>query len=93
MRELYIDIGAVELNDPNMGAKLAKAAKAHPDAFFVLSDPRRRSVYDATLSALRVTRYLRKQLGLTSTSMAKKIMSSSRASVRGRHEPNADGSA
>lgn len=74
MRDLYADIKALELNDPNMGAKLTKAAKAHPDAFFVLSDPRRRAVYDATMNAIRMTNLLRKQLELTSTSIAKKTL-------------------
>lgn len=75
MRDLYSDIGASELNDPKMGSKLEKASKAQPNAFFVLSDPRRRAVYDSTMKAIRLTALLRKQLELTSTSIAKKTMS------------------
>ncbi len=86
MRELYVDIGAVELNDQNMSTKLMAASETHPDAFFVLSDPRRRAVYDATLAALRMTRQLRKQLGLTSTSMAIKTLASSNAPSRVRQQ-------
>ena len=73
MRNLYSEIGITRLNDPHFKSKVDRVARTNPDVFFILNDPRRKSVYDQTLIALQLTAQLRKKLGLEETSLGIKI--------------------
>ena len=73
MRNLYSEIGITRLNDPHLQFKIDRSARTNPDVFFILNDPRRKSVYDQTFSALQLTTQLRKKLGLQETALGNKI--------------------
>ena len=73
MRNLYSEIGITGLNDLHLQFKIDRSARTNPDVFFILNDPRRKSVYDQTFSALQLTTQLRKKLGLQETALGNKI--------------------
>ncbi|GDX24753.1 hypothetical protein LBMAG10_14180 [Actinomycetes bacterium] len=74
MRNLYSEIGITRLNDPHLlKYKVDRVARTNPDVFFILNDPRRKSVYDQTVIALQLTEQLRKKLGLQETTLGIKI--------------------
>jgi len=73
MRNLYSEIGITRLNDPHLQFKIDRSARTNPDVFFILNDPRRKSVYDQTFSALQLTAQLRKKLDLQETVLSNKI--------------------
>ena len=67
MRNLYSEIRITGLNDPHFKFNVDRVARTNPDVFFILNDPRRKSVYDQTLIALQLTAQLRKKLDLQET--------------------------
>jgi len=73
MRNLYSEIGITRLNDPHLQFKIDRSARTNPDVFFILNDPRRKSVYDQTFSAMQLTAQLRKKLDLQETVLSNKI--------------------
>jgi len=73
MRNLYSEIGITGLNDPHLQFKIDRSTRKNPDVFFILNDPRRKSVYDQAFSALQLTAQLRKKLGLQETTLGTKI--------------------